>query len=110
VIVRGAREAVVREHHAVADEDLVLDVHALADERVRGHLAACADEGVLLDLHERADARLVADRAAVEIHEIGVKDPDVLPEANAVCNGHAVIPQFVVVYRATGWMAPQASG
>ena len=74
VRVGGARVAVVGEHHAVADEDLVLDDHAFADEGVRRDLAARADRRVLLDLDESADLRVVADGAAVEVDERRVED------------------------------------
>src|SRR3954468_6894473 len=77
---RRARQAVVREHHAVADEDLVFERHALADEGVARNLAARAHRGALLDLDEGADARLVADAAAVEVDE-GV-NLNVAPEFN----------------------------
>ena len=56
----------------MADEDLVLDRHAFADEGVGGDLAANADMAVLLDLDEGADLRSVTDRTPVQIHEIGV--------------------------------------
>jgi hypothetical protein len=58
----------------MADEDLVLDGDALADERVARDLAPLADGGVLLDFDERADLRVVADTASVEIDEIGESD------------------------------------
>ena len=82
VAVRGARALVVDEHHAVADEHLVLDLDALADERVALDLAARADAGAALDLDERPDPRLVADPAAVEVGE-GVDD-DVVAELDVV--------------------------
>ena len=68
VVARGIR--VVDEHHAVADEHVVLDRDAFADERVARNLAAPADGGVLLDLDERADLGVVADLAAVEVDEL----------------------------------------
>src|SRR2546426_2344312 len=58
-----ARIAIVDEHHAVTDEDLVLDRHPLAQERMRGDLAPGADAHALLNLDERTDLRLVADLA-----------------------------------------------
>jgi hypothetical protein len=63
----------------VADEDLVLDVDPLTDEGVRRNLAARSDRRVLLDLDERTDLRLIADRAAVEVDEVRMKDPDIAP-------------------------------
>ena len=47
--------AIVDEHDAVADKDLVFDGHALADEGVALDLAVFADEGVFLDLDKGAD-------------------------------------------------------
>ena len=66
---RRPRPLVVDEHHAVADEDLVLDRDARADERVALDLAARADLDARLDLDERADAREVSDPAPVEVRE-----------------------------------------
>ena len=88
VAVGRARVAVVGEHHAVTDEDFVLDHDAFADEAVRRDLAAGADDGVLLDLDEGTDFGVVADRAAVEIHQRGLKDLDVLAQLNAFGDRH----------------------
>ena len=71
---------VVREHHAVPDEDLVLDRDPLADERVRRDLAMGADRCVLLNLDEGADLRLVTDLAAVKIDERFMEDSDIAAE------------------------------
>jgi hypothetical protein len=78
VVIRRARKPVVREHHAMADERLILDRDARADERVALDLHAPADFYVRLDLHKGPDERLVADLAAIEIGE--ADDADVLPE------------------------------
>ena len=59
------RIGIVDEHDAVADEDVVLNCHAFADERMARDLAAASDRGVLLNLDECADLRFVADLAAV---------------------------------------------
>lgn len=69
VRVGGSRELVVREHHAVADEDVVFDSHALAQKRVRRYLASTADLDSFLDLDECTDARFVADLASVGVDE-----------------------------------------
>src|SRR5439155_12265669 len=79
---RGTRVLVVDEHDAVTDEDLVLDRHAVAYERVALHLAAGADARAALNLDERPDARPVPDRAAVEVRERA--DPDVVAEVDVV--------------------------
>ncbi len=76
-----ARIEIVGEHHAVADEDAVLDRHALADERVARDLAVAADRRAALDFDERADPRAVADRAAVQVDELRLWNDDVLPKS-----------------------------
>ena len=53
----------------MADEDLILERDARADERVAGNLAAPADARAALDFDEGADARLVADLAAIKVDE-----------------------------------------
>ena len=88
--VGRARISIVREHDAVADEDLVFDDHALANERVRRDLAAGADQRFLLNLDERADLGFVADRATVEIDERRLRNTDIRAERNVVGNGHRV--------------------
>ena len=54
----------------MADEYLVFDGYALADESVALDLAVIADGGVFLYLDEGADLGAVADGAAIEIDEI----------------------------------------
>ena len=44
---------------------------------MRGNLAPCADIAVSLNFNERADTASVADRAPIEIDEIGVRYDDV---------------------------------
>jgi hypothetical protein len=63
------REFVVDEHHAVADEDLIVDGDAFADERVALDLAVFADKGIFLYLDKGADPGTVVDPAAVKIDE-----------------------------------------
>ena len=53
-----ARVLVVDEGDRVADEHLILDLHAFADERVARHLDAAADARAALDLDEGADFRV----------------------------------------------------
>jgi hypothetical protein len=43
---------VVDEHHAVADEDFILDRYTFADEGVAGDFAALPDDGILLDFYK----------------------------------------------------------
>src|SRR5262245_62098596 len=66
---RRPRIGVVDEGHAVADEDLVLDRHALADEGVARNLASPAHPRIFLDFDERPDLGFVADLAAVQVDE-----------------------------------------
>jgi hypothetical protein len=62
---RGARISVVREDHAVADEDVVFNRDAFADKAVGRNLAATAYVGSFLDFDERADLRLGADATSI---------------------------------------------
>jgi hypothetical protein len=72
----------------VPDKDLVFDRHAGADESVRRDLAAGADIRAALYLDEGADARIRTDRAAVQIHKVGMKNLDPLGEADILTNWH----------------------
>src|SRR5438876_9104588 len=65
----GARVGVVDEGDAVADEDVVLDGHAFANERVAGDLAVLADVRVLLNFDKGTDLGVVAYFAAIEVDE-----------------------------------------
>jgi len=56
-------------------EALVFDRHSFADERVRRDLATLADARILLYLDKRTDLRVRADRTAVKIDQIRLKDP-----------------------------------
>jgi hypothetical protein len=58
------------------DETLVLNLHAFANKTVRRDFATRSHDHVLLNLDKRADLSLVADRTAVQIHQIRLKDPD----------------------------------
>ena len=80
VVVDGARVEIVSKHHAMAHKDFVFNRHAFADKRVRRNFAARADRGVLLNLDKRSDLRFIADRAAIEIHQIGLKNSNVLSQ------------------------------
>src|SRR5690606_8836582 len=91
----GARVEVVGEHHAVADEHAVLDNDAFADEGMARYLAVLANTGVLLDFHEAADATVPADRAAVEIDEVGLEDHHALTHRHLLHHGLALLPAAV---------------
>jgi hypothetical protein len=62
----------------MADEGVVLDRDAFADESVAGDLAAPADRGVLLNLDERPNPGFVSDGAPVQVDEFS--ETDVLAE------------------------------
>jgi hypothetical protein len=53
----------------VANEDLILDRHAVTDERVALDFATRTDDRASLDLDIRTNASVVADLAAVQIRE-----------------------------------------
>ena len=73
----------------MADEHLVFDQNAAADERVALNLAIGADRCSRLDLDERADPRPVSDPAAIQISERLDDDPfaelDVIDQAIRGC-------------------------
>ena len=72
----------------MSDEHLVLDGHALADETMRGYLAARADLGADLDFDKGADPRVVTNLASVQIHDIRMKDPHIAAELDVLRYGH----------------------
>ena len=76
--VSGAGAVIVDEDHAVADENGVFDGHAFAEEGVAGDFAMGADLHAFLDFDESANFGVVADFAAVKIHE--GEDLDILAE------------------------------
>ena len=53
----------------MTDENLILDLHAVADERVARDLASRADRRPPLDLDEGSDAGVTPDAAAVKVRE-----------------------------------------
>src|SRR5271157_5485936 len=65
------RITVVDEHHPMTDEDVVLDGHSLADERVARDLARLANFGILLHFDKCADLCLISNFTTVEIDEFG---------------------------------------
>jgi hypothetical protein len=73
---------VIGEHHTVTDEYAIFERHALTHERVARNLALPTDDGVLLDLDKRANFRTGPNPAAIEVHEIGLKDTNVFFEGH----------------------------
>ena len=79
---------IVDEHHTMADEHIVLDRDALADEAVRRNLAPAPNLSVLLNLHEGADLRVVTDATPIEVDEFRMMNHHPFAEDNAGCNRH----------------------
>jgi hypothetical protein len=86
---RRPRVTIVDEEYTVPEKNLILDRHALADERVRRHLAASTDVRAFLDLHEGPDPGTVTDFAPVEIHEVAMMNHDPLSKPDVGLYGHA---------------------
>src|SRR2546425_4860119 len=84
----GAWVGVVDERHPVAYEDVVLDGHPFADERVAGNLAVLADPDVLLDLDKGTDLGVVADFTSVEIDEL--RQDDAAAQLDVGSDAHGV--------------------
>ena len=77
---RRPRVAIVGEHHAVSDKDLVGDLHPFANKAVGRYFAAFANDGIFLNFDKRPDFRLVADAAPVKIYQIFVIQDDIRSE------------------------------
>jgi len=77
----------------MADEYIVLDSDAFANERVARNLAAGADDCILLNLNKTTDARLIAHRTAVKVSEAEYLDgaPQADIGSDAVKRFHAVL-------------------
>lgn len=69
LIVRGARKAIVDEGNTVTDKHLVFKGNAFAQERMTLNLAIIPNAGAFLNLDKGSDAHVIADGAAVKIHE-----------------------------------------
>jgi len=78
ISIGGSRKFIIDEGNVVADEDVVFDIDALANESVTRNLHVSADSGILLDFDESTDLGIIADRAAVEVDE--GEDFDVLAQ------------------------------
>src|SRR5262245_26362808 len=106
-VARSPRVEVVDEHHSVTDKDFVFNRYAFTDERVARDLAPGADGSVFLDLDKAPDARLVADSAAVQIHEAVNGDVTTQPDVGRDANAVGRVVSFV--HRTTGrhgWRSP----
>src|SRR5262249_53749851 len=90
------REQIINEAHVVADEYVILDNDAFANERVARNLAAGADDGILLNLNKTTDARLVPHCTAVKVSEAEHLDrpPQADIGSDAVKRFHAVLVVF----------------
>jgi hypothetical protein len=74
----------------MSDETLVVDLNAFTNKSVRGDLTTHPDNRVLLDLYKRADLRFVANRTAVQVNQIRLKDADVASQNYICCDWHLV--------------------
>src|ERR1700720_1884167 len=63
------RVRIINESYAVADEHVVFDRDALANEAMAGDLAVLSDSRVLLNLNKSPDFRVVTDFATIKIDE-----------------------------------------
>ena len=84
--VDGFRVTVVNEADMVANETLVLNRHAFANEGMAGYLTILSDHRILLDFDKRTDFSVIANRAAIEIDEPG--ELNVFAETDVWSNAH----------------------
>ena len=86
---RRSRIGVVDEHHAVADEDVILDRHALADEGVARDLAPPANAGMPSG-SRRTRQSWFRHRSRSRTRLMNLRELDVLPELDVGRNAHEV--------------------
>ena len=79
---------IVDEHHSVSHEHVILDRDSFADESVRGNLAPASNECLFLNLDEGSNLGVIPQRAAVEIHQVRLENPDSLSQNNVGGNWH----------------------
>ena len=77
---RCARKAIVGEHHAMPDEDLVGDLDTLADKAVGRDFATLTNDRIPLNFDKRPDSGSVTDPASIEIHQIFIIQDDIRSE------------------------------
>jgi len=82
------RIQIVDEHHSVSHEYVIFDRYSFANKSMRRDLAAAADNRVLLNFDKGADLGFIANRTAVEIDQIRLKDLDPLTQYNISCDRH----------------------
>jgi hypothetical protein len=85
-------EPVVDEHHTVSNEYFIFNGDTFADEGMRRYLATRSYPSADLNLNKCADPRFISDDTAIEIDQVGMKDPDLLAELNAFTNRHRYTP------------------
>ena len=66
----------------MADENIVFNGNALADECVARYLAIVPNTRVLLNFNERSNFRAITNRAAIKIDLVGMKYLHPLAELN----------------------------
>src|SRR5690242_5713062 len=102
--VDGGRVAIVGEADVWPDEGAILDGHAARDERERFHLYGPAKRHATLDLHKRRDLALIANRAAVQVDQVGMENDDIAPERDVRSDRHRLTSRAVFTRMVT-WTA-----
>src|SRR4051812_33241308 len=88
---------IVDEHNAMAYEYLIFDGYALANEGVRGDLAAVTNYDSLLYLDEGTDFGIVPDLTSVQVHKSGMKNLYILSKINIICDRHKISRSMVAL-------------
>lgn len=86
--VTGPRVPAVREHHAMADEDVVLYEDAFTNETVGRDLARSPNSAVFLYLHKWTDSAIFTDRATIDVYLIRPMDEHALSKHDVFAYSH----------------------
>src|SRR4051794_1731356 len=73
--------SIVDEHDAVSNKHAVIDCDPRANECVTGYFAVLSDGRIALNLHKCTNFRAVSYPAPVQIHEVRLKNSDILSDA-----------------------------
>ena len=79
--VRACRIDVIGEHHAMPDENFVLQRDTFANETMRGNLAARTDLATRLNFYKGADPAILTDPASINVYEVGMGNRNVAPDS-----------------------------
>lgn len=93
VRIGGSWIKVICKHHAMADKNFVVYFDAFANKAMGRYFASGAHAGILLNFDERSNSRAIADRAAIKIDLVGVKNPDPLAQSHGLIDRHSNSPQ-----------------